>query len=202
MLGTVVGIVDSFVGCDGQKSTCMAAVADRLSQSIWFTALGLLVGLISFCCHRYLIGRLDSMDREMDGASLDLVKQLAVYRRRFGPVPPIEETHDSPMFGERPLAELSHDRKSLRYAMVLTVGLLIGAWCLQAWRYFYSDFVTLSSVAFPATLYVLVTFGFSWLPAYPVWKLLRRRPGGLAALASAFCFCWNLAEWVWGVHFP
>jgi biopolymer transport protein ExbB/biopolymer transport protein TolQ len=77
LLGTVVGIADSFHGCDGERSTCMGIVAESLSASWVYTALGLLIGLPSLWCYRYLAGRLEAFDHEMENASVDLVKQLA-----------------------------------------------------------------------------------------------------------------------------
>jgi biopolymer transport protein ExbB/TolQ len=47
LLITVIGIVGSFVGCGGEKSTCMAAIVDRLANVIARSALGLLVGIIA-----------------------------------------------------------------------------------------------------------------------------------------------------------
>lgn len=82
LFGTVVGIVNSFVGCGGERSACMAAIVERLSDSTWPTALGLLVGLISLWCYRYLTGRVEAFAREMEGAILELVKLLARYRGR------------------------------------------------------------------------------------------------------------------------
>lgn len=85
LLATVLGIPNSFVGCGNEKSTCMAAMADRLSGSIWPTALGLLVGLTSLWCYRWLTGSLETFDRDMESASTDLVSQLARYRGQWKP---------------------------------------------------------------------------------------------------------------------
>jgi biopolymer transport protein ExbB/TolQ len=94
LFGTVMGIPTSFVGCNGEKSACMAAVAERLSGSIWPTAMGLLVGLTSLWCYRYLADRLEDFDLEMENASLDLVNRLIVYGRRLNPGPAIKGVGD------------------------------------------------------------------------------------------------------------
>jgi biopolymer transport protein TolQ len=77
IFGTLVGIVGLFGGVDGEKSAILGALAARLSESIWPTALGILVGLTAFFCYRYLMGRLETIDHEMDNASLALLNQLS-----------------------------------------------------------------------------------------------------------------------------
>ena len=49
--GTVYGIPKSFLGCGGNAAICMAANVERLSWSIWTTALGLSVGLVALAGH-------------------------------------------------------------------------------------------------------------------------------------------------------
>ncbi len=46
--GTILGILNSFPGCGAERSTCMAAMAERLSWSLVPTALGLFVA-VSHC---------------------------------------------------------------------------------------------------------------------------------------------------------
>ena len=77
LLITVEGIVFSFVSCGGEKSTCLAAVVDRLSNAIARTALGLLVGIPSLWCYRYLRGQLEDLDVEMRNAALELANVLS-----------------------------------------------------------------------------------------------------------------------------
>jgi biopolymer transport protein TolQ len=80
LFGMVVGIPTAFaVGCDGPKSSCMAGMVERLSGSIWATALGLGLGLASLWCYRRLTGRLETLDREMKNARLELANQLSLY---------------------------------------------------------------------------------------------------------------------------
>jgi|SRR5260370_41264014 biopolymer transport protein ExbB/TolQ len=79
---TVEGIVFSFVSCDGEKSTCLAAVVDRLSNAIARTALGLLVGIPSLWCYRYLRSQLEDLDVEMRNAALELANVLSGLVRR------------------------------------------------------------------------------------------------------------------------
>jgi hypothetical protein len=87
--------------------------------------------------------------------------------------------------------------------MFLTATALVVAWMAQVLRYFGHDSLPLYQSVQTACLFFPFLFGISCLPMYPVWtKLLHRRSGGLAALGSAFCMCWSLAELVLGVSLP
>jgi biopolymer transport protein ExbB/TolQ len=83
LFATVLTIPNSFVGFDGSASLGLALCADGLSRSIWPTALGLLVVLISLAFYKYLNATLEAFDREMKCASLDFVNQLTRYRGRW-----------------------------------------------------------------------------------------------------------------------
>ncbi len=154
-----------------------------------FTAFGLAVGLMSLWFYRYLTGRLRTFDLEMENASLDLLNQLSRFPGRFGIAPAV----DGPMFGEKPLDELKRDEKFQRRCLFLAGSALLLAWLVQVLRY--GDLVP--------WVHLPLMFLVSCLAAYPLWvKLLRRRPGGLLALASAICFCWSVAELAMGRHLP
>src|SRR5262245_55414740 len=77
LLITLEGIVDSFIGCGGEKWTCLAAVVGRLSNAMARGALGLVVGILSSLCYRYLQSRLEEFDVEMKTMTLALVNVLA-----------------------------------------------------------------------------------------------------------------------------
>ena len=118
LFGTIVGIVDSFTGFHGQSRR---AILWNISQSMWPTAFGLAVGIVALWCYRYLEGRLQILDHEMEGASLELLNQLSRFRGRFSAEPSAKALSDGPMFGERPLAELSRDEK-LRESVQISGG--------------------------------------------------------------------------------
>jgi hypothetical protein len=203
LFGTIVGIVNSFTGVIGEKTSIMAAFVNRLSESLWPTALGLLVGIIALWCYRYLESSLETLDQEMESASLELLNQLARFRGRFSAEPAIQRLSDGPMFDEKSLAELSQDEKFWRRCMFLTATALVMAWMAQVLRYFGDYSLPLYQSVQTACLFFPFLFGISCLPMYPVWtKLLHRRSGGLAALGSLFCLCWSLAELVLGVSLP
>jgi biopolymer transport protein ExbB/TolQ len=77
MLGTVWGIYNSFTGFDGERSAIMAALADRLSQAIMPTALGLAVATMSLWGYRYLNSWMGEFDVEMRNAILELPGHLS-----------------------------------------------------------------------------------------------------------------------------
>jgi biopolymer transport protein ExbB/TolQ len=77
MIGTVWGIVNSFPGCGGEKSACMAAVAELLSESIMPAALGLAVAITTSWGYKHLSARMAEFDIEMRNAVRDLPDYLA-----------------------------------------------------------------------------------------------------------------------------
>jgi MotA/TolQ/ExbB proton channel family len=193
LFGNVLGIVNSFQGIAGQKDAVRRAILWNISQSMWPTAFGLAVGVVALWCFRYLDGRLQILDHEMENASLELLNQLGRFRGRFLTEPQVGRPRGAPMFGEKSPAELSRDEKFRRRSMFLAGTALVMAWYVQ----------TLRLPVETAFLYLPLTFGISCLFVYPVWtKLLHRRSGGLAALGAAICFCWTLAELASGVSFP
>jgi biopolymer transport protein TolQ len=81
MVGTLWAIVNSFPGFDGERSAIMAAIAERLSQSIMPTALRLAVAPTALCGYRTLKNQMADFDGEMRRAELDLAHYLAGYSR-------------------------------------------------------------------------------------------------------------------------
>jgi hypothetical protein len=149
------------------------------------------------------IASLHTIDHEMGNASLELLNQLSRFRDASPPGPSSIATSDRSMFGERSLAELTRDQKFFHHCIFLAGTALVLAWCAQALRYFGYDALPMFTAALTASVFVPITFGVSLFPVYPVWvQLLRRRPGGLVALASIFCLCWSLAELVLGAPLP
>jgi hypothetical protein len=181
----------------------MAAVAKGLSEAMWPTGLGLRVGVIAFWSYDFLKGRLGTLDQEMEAASLDLLNQLSRFHGRFTARAEISSPSGRPLFGEKTLDQLRRDDKSLRRCGVVTGMALVLAWSALALRYFGHGWVSLSSAVGWGFVYVVLMLGISCFPAYPVWvKVLRRRPGGLAALGSMVCVCWSVAELVLGSDLP
>jgi biopolymer transport protein ExbB/TolQ len=89
LLGTVAGVVRSLnQGVAGNQASFLGAIANRLSAACMLAAFGLLVGLTSLWCYRYLASRLEVFDREMDGACLQLGKSVERWARSGPEGPP------------------------------------------------------------------------------------------------------------------
>jgi biopolymer transport protein ExbB/TolQ len=78
LLGTVMGIINSFPGISGDPRSYIPAVAGRLSDALIPWALGLAVAIPAWCCYRYLLARLEDFETEMAAATQVLVNQLRV----------------------------------------------------------------------------------------------------------------------------
>ena len=76
VLGWILGFHNSFPGFVGEKSAQLAIVNERLSESLVPIELGLLVALLAYFGHKYLVARLETLDVEMENASLQLLNQL------------------------------------------------------------------------------------------------------------------------------
>jgi biopolymer transport protein TolQ len=81
IFGTVVGIVTSFRGVNGERSTIMAALTENLSEAIVPTAWGILLAIFASWGHSYLCDQLDALDTEMRAASLELANSLSMLPR-------------------------------------------------------------------------------------------------------------------------
>jgi hypothetical protein len=201
VFGTLLGIAHAFRGTAGSRISIMAGIAKELSEALVPTALGLIVALVSVCCYQYLIGRLGCFDGEMENASFDLVKFLAVCPVRPSPVVGVGFVNETPLFRDDIGEDLLEHRRPWYRSTSAAVGMLILSWCVQIARYFDQQALPLGSATWPAFVYVVFTFAVSWFVAYPVWvKALRRTPGALAASASLICMCWSLAELMTGEH--
>ncbi len=182
-------MANSFPPFDGQAGYIRWVIFENLSISLWPTAFGLLVGVVSLWFYRYLLGRLDTINLEMENATLDLRNQLSRFPGRVTAGCAI----DGRMFGEQPPDEVTRGEKFQRRCLFLAGTALLVAWLVQV----------LSSGELVPWVHLPLKFVVSCLAAYPVWvKLLRRRPGGLVALAAIFCLCWSVAELVLGTRLP
>jgi hypothetical protein len=200
VLGTVWAIsCDTFLGLGTEKSTGVAMVAKGISRACVPTAIGLIVGLQSLWAYKYLRGRLAEYDRDIVGASLSLVNQLALHFPRPRPASPIEGVSHSLPYLEAYSPDLSADRKYKRRTALVTFTLVLVAWCLQVLAYFNLDAIPLNSAMSAGVRTVVVTFCCSCFPAYAVWVgLLHRKTTAVALIAAALCLSWCAA----GLFFP
>jgi len=211
LLGTLWGIANSFRGCGGEASACLAATTTALSRSIWPTALGLLSGLISFWFYRHLSGQLESIDNEMSNASLGLVNELTRYRGHFK-TSTIDRPIELPSFGARSpadsglqawwkklfdkyVADVGQDVRSWLRSSVLALAVFVLIWCTRVAEYFFSEPTPFHSAAASANFYVLIMFGISCF-----YGIAHRRSGGALVLGSVLCLCLNLIELAFRIH--
>lgn len=85
LLATVLTIPNSFRGCVGERSACMAAGFEGLANSLMPIALCLLVAVPAFCCYKYLRSEIDAFDVEMQNITLELTDYLVPHLRRLNP---------------------------------------------------------------------------------------------------------------------
>lgn len=77
---TVIGIVNAFIGFNGEKSAILAAINYRLNLALYPTALGLAVAVMAFLMHAHLRTLLDAEMVEMHAATIQLLNRLAKLR--------------------------------------------------------------------------------------------------------------------------
>lgn len=204
IFGTIVGIVNSFQGFSGQRWSVVAAIYGGFSRAIWFTALGLLVGLMALWAYEYLSTRLQTLDLEMENASRELLNQLGRFPRRFQ-IGPEAEPSLRPMFAELPAESVQREEKFFRRCLIVAALALAVACLVQAVRFVpgYDSPYSYSSAILYACFYVPITFAISCFFVYPFWsKFLHRRPGALMAIGSVVSLCWSVAEFVLGRPLP
>ena len=200
IFGSLIGIVNSFPGFAGEKHAILWMIFARLSEACVPTALGLLIAVPAVCCYKYLTGRLECIDREMESASIELVNLLTVLPVRLASAVGVSFVTDTPVSRDDFGDELREDRRPWYRSSVVVVGTLIISWCVQIARYF-DDGLPLESATRRACVYVVFTFAASWFAAYPVLvKFLHRRSGALAASASLICLGWSVVELFLGEH--
>jgi biopolymer transport protein ExbB/TolQ len=80
MLGTVVGIMNSFGGLGTERSAARWSMFGHLSDALVFAALGLLVAVPALAGFLYLRNRVEVFDVEMENAALELANRLGCRR--------------------------------------------------------------------------------------------------------------------------
>ena len=64
LFGTTLGIMNSFKGCGMEKTACMAATTQGISEALISTALGLLVAVPAALAYNYFATKLEFLDTE------------------------------------------------------------------------------------------------------------------------------------------
>lgn len=82
LLGFLIQIplfIDSFRGCGGNKSDCLAALVDLIAHSMLPLALGVGIGIPAFIAHRQFTATVETFTAEMNGAT-GLLAELSALR--------------------------------------------------------------------------------------------------------------------------
>ena len=73
LLGTVVGIINAFVGIAAPGSGGIGAVSAGIAEALVETALGLVVAIPAVWFYNYLTERIEFFQVEMDNSSSELI---------------------------------------------------------------------------------------------------------------------------------
>jgi biopolymer transport protein ExbB len=73
LFGTVVGILNAFVGISTQKATGLASVAGGIAEALVTTAIGLFVAIPAVMMFNYFTNKVEAFDVEMDNSSSELI---------------------------------------------------------------------------------------------------------------------------------
>ena len=77
LMGTVVGVMDAFIGISVQGSANIAAVAPGIAEALITTVTGLAVAIPAVLGYNYFANRLSRFDGELEGFSHEFIGALA-----------------------------------------------------------------------------------------------------------------------------
>jgi biopolymer transport protein TolQ len=77
LLGTVIGVMNSFMGVAREGSSSISVVAPGVAEALIATAGGLVVAIPAAMAYNYLTGKLNSFMGELEGISSELIATLA-----------------------------------------------------------------------------------------------------------------------------
>ena len=77
LLGTVIGIMDSFMGVAASGSATVGAVAPGIAEALITTALGLIAAIPAAIAYNYFVTRLNSFSTELEGFASEFIGALA-----------------------------------------------------------------------------------------------------------------------------
>ena len=77
LLGTVIGVMDSFMGVAASGSANIGAVAPGIAEALIATAFGLVAAIPAAIAYNYFVTRLNSISGELEGFASEFVGALA-----------------------------------------------------------------------------------------------------------------------------
>jgi biopolymer transport protein TolQ len=77
LLGTVIGVMDSFMGVTASGSANIGAVAPGIAEALIATAVGLVAAIPAAIAYNYFVTRLNSIGTELEGFASEFIGALA-----------------------------------------------------------------------------------------------------------------------------
>jgi biopolymer transport protein TolQ len=77
LLGTVIGIMNTFFGITAAGSTNIGAVAPGVAEALITTVVGLFVAIPAVIAYNFFVGRLNLVTSELEGFSAEFIGTLA-----------------------------------------------------------------------------------------------------------------------------
>ncbi|MBT8396290.1 MAG: MotA/TolQ/ExbB proton channel family protein, partial [Gemmatimonadetes bacterium] len=77
LMGTVIGIMNAFLGITATGSTNIGAVAPGVAEALITTVVGLAVAIPAVIAYNHYVGRLNLVTGEMEGFSSEFIGTLA-----------------------------------------------------------------------------------------------------------------------------
>jgi biopolymer transport protein TolQ len=77
LMGTVIGIMNAFLGITATGSTNIGAVAPGVAEALVTTVVGLAVAIPAVIAYNHFVGRLNLVTGEMEGFSSEFIGTLA-----------------------------------------------------------------------------------------------------------------------------
>jgi biopolymer transport protein TolQ len=77
LLGTVIGVMDSFLGITATGAANITSVAPGIAEALIATAFGLVAAIPAAIAYNYFVTRLNSVTSELEGFASDFVGTLA-----------------------------------------------------------------------------------------------------------------------------
>jgi biopolymer transport protein TolQ len=77
LLGTVIGVMDSFLGVHTTGAANIAAVAPGIAEALIATAFGLVAAIPAAIAYNYFVTRLNAVTGELEGFASDFIGMLA-----------------------------------------------------------------------------------------------------------------------------
>ncbi|MFN7937217.1 MAG: MotA/TolQ/ExbB proton channel family protein [Bryobacteraceae bacterium] len=190
IFATVDGIIGSFRGITGDKTSAMAALAWFLSEAIWPAAMGLAVGILAFVIHRVLSQQLAVLKQQTLLLEAEFTTLLRACHSNWRCAP-----DETPPFDGFPWTTQGNTHP------VAALVLLTFAWLTQSLAYVLHGGHYPEWALFRAAWYIAFLFTIGIFPVCAIWIGALGRARELASvLTAAICLIWSIVECVVGLH--